>query len=207
VALTDNLPHYEVVTRLLKPSVRQLRLWSDRMRILTTTTLIALCFTQAIAQEFPVPVPISDELMYSRMQSHLKGRVRTVLTVQMSDERGYARTVSTATRSFDIVGAAIEDLYHNGGVELHSQKLVRLDYSTIYSYDGKRRLSRMVEYDPDGSLKYTRIFSYDEKGRPCEQAHYEGETRLIAKQGTFMTLRANNNSHVWHIQNRFFLQR
>ena len=153
------------------------------MRVLTTITFISVCFTQAIAQEFPVPVPISDELMYSRVQSRLKGRVRTVLTVVKRDEGGYARTFSTATRSFDIEGAAIEDLYHNADIELHSRKLVRLDHSTIYSYDRKRRLSRISEYDPDGSLRYRRVFSYDEKGRPSEQAHYDGETRLIAKQG------------------------
>jgi hypothetical protein len=153
------------------------------MRVLTTITFIALCFTQAIAQEFPVPVPINDELMYSRMQSRLKGLIRTVLTVEKSDEGGYARTLSTATRGFDIEGAAIEDLYHYADIELHTGKLVRLDYSTIFSYDSKHRLSRISEYDPDGSLRYRRVFSYDEKGRPSEQTHYEGETKPIGKQG------------------------
>ena len=97
--------------------------------------------------------------MYSRVQSRLTGLVRTVLTVEKRYEGGFARTFSTTIRGFDKDGAAIEDLYHKEDIELHTGKLVRLDYSTIFSYDEKHRLSRISEYDPDGSLRYRRVFS------------------------------------------------
>ncbi len=120
--------------------------------------------------------------MYSSMQSRLKGRVRSILTVEVSDEGGYVKTRSTIANTYDVRGAAVDSSWNDAEIEFHSRALGRVGYSSVYFYDQKGRLSLIREYTPEGSLAYRRVLSYDEQGRPNHWSHYDGERKLIATE-------------------------
>ena len=129
-----------------------------------------------------MPVPKDKELMYSSTQAHLSGRVRSVLTVEVSDAGGYVRTSSIIAKTYDVRGAAVDSSYNEANIEFHSRTLGRLGYSTVYLYDKKGRLVVIREYSPDGTLAYKRLLNYNVQGRPNQWSHYAGESKLIATE-------------------------
>jgi hypothetical protein len=160
-------------------------------------SLICLLFFLAPAKAQGLLVPMGTELMYSREHAGLIGHVRAVLTVEKRDEGGFVRTFSTTTDTFNPKGAAIEKLSHHADIEIHSGKLVRLDYTDIYAYDSAGKLFQVVTYDPDGSYRQKIRFIYDAKGRLFEEIAYgQGDTMFsksiytydVEKRSTTMML-------------------
>jgi hypothetical protein len=142
-------------------------------------TFPLLLFVPAKAQR--LRVPMGAELMYSREQAGLIGPVRTVVTVEKRDEGGFVRTFGTSAETYNLQGAAIEKISHSADIEIHSGKLVRLDYTDIYVYDSAGKLSQMVTYDPDGSFRQKLVFTYDGSGRLSEEKAYSREGNLFSK--------------------------
>ncbi len=122
--------------------------------------------------------------MFSRSQAGLVGSVKTVLTVEKRDMGGSAKTFDTVVDSYDIKGAAVDSMIHNADVEIHSGKLVRLDYSFYYLYDSSGKLLKMTRYMPNGSRSIRDEYLYNHSGRLVEiNQYFSGEKTVLEKRG------------------------
>lgn len=144
------------------------------------TILLAFTFLFPVHGQQP-SVSIGAEKLDSRKEAGLRGLVRSVLTVEKRDVGGYVQTFRTATDAYDKNGAAIESLSHNADIEIHSQKIVALDHSSVYIYDSKGKLEKIVHHDPDGSDRGRIEYRYDSEGRLIERKTYVGAKELFHK--------------------------
>jgi hypothetical protein len=151
------------------------------MKMIKKLLIVLLTIASFVSIKAQEPTLLGTEQIFSLSQSKLIGSVRTVLSVQKRDIGGIAKTFSTVTDSYDLKGTAVESLFHQAEVEIHSGKLVRLDQSSYYFYDLKGKLVKRLHYEPDGSAKGKDEYTYDNSGRLVEIIRYSGEKTLLEK--------------------------
>jgi YD repeat-containing protein len=122
---------------------------------------------------------IGTEKLNSRREAGLVGPVRSLLTVEKREEDGYVRTLSTIVSTYERNGAAIETLFHDADIEMHSQQIVAIDHSSIYFYNAIGQVEKVVHYDPDGSDRGQVEYRYDLQGRLIERKTYVGAKELF----------------------------
>jgi RHS Repeat len=147
-------------------------------RILLFLGIILTATSVASAQE---PTLTGTEQPFSRSYSGLVGPVRTLLSVSKRPEGPIARTFATTTCTFDPTGAITDTLYHSADIEIHSGKLVSLDFSQSFIYDANKRLIRAVRSDPDGTLTGKDEYHYDATGRLTETIQYSRDGTITEK--------------------------
>lgn len=140
-------------------------------------TFLAVSFLSINGQQ--PSILIGAERLESRRAVGLVGPVRAVLTVEKRDAGVYVETLRTATDMYDQNGAAVETLVHNADIELHSHQIVALDHSSIYVYGPNGQLTKILDYDPDGSDRGRIEYRYDSEDRLIERKTYVGAKELV----------------------------
>ena len=147
-------------------------------RFLLIACVIGIVLSVARAQE---PTLTGTEELFSRSHEGLAGPVRTLLSVSKRPHGLSSKTFTTATYTFDPTGALTGYLNHYADVEVHSGKLVSLDFSRSYVYDTNKKVIRAVYYAPNGSVTGRDEYRYDASGRLTEIINYTQDGTISEK--------------------------
>lgn len=149
------------------------------MNRLVLSFLLALATSATAAAQTPGADPWDFPTGFSgRPQSKLKGRVRTVLTIEQRDEKVF----STVVEVYDAQGRLTETLSSNAGIEVHSGTMVRLGAKSTYAYDAAGRLLRQNNFSPEGRYTGFETYTYDAQGRLTGSTMYNRDGKETGQQ-------------------------